>query len=1090
MADRTDLAQDSQECAIPSPEPGEGESVRTRRFRKRHVAIGTGGALAVVLAGAWLARDRIAGHVIDNQLAAMDLPATYRIETIAPGVEVLRDIVIGDPRRPDLTIERAEVRLVYGLGAPRIGKIRLTKPRLYGSYLKGKASFGALDKLLFGSDSKEPFRLPDYDLTIDDGRGLIDSDYGRVAVKADGAGKLRGGFAGTVAAISPGLTFGDCRAGRTTAFGALTVTGEKPRFVGPLRLAGLTCAGSAVAVADAELQLDAQADSDFKGATAKGHLRSGPITTPSVKAGSLALDTAFSWRGGALNGRIAANAGAVESGNGTIALLGLDGLVRARDGFSTLEFRGAVDGQGLRRGAGLTRALASAESNAKRTLFAPMAAQIRDVLAREERGSRLAGDITARSTRDGWSLVAPGATLRGGSGQTLLQLSRFQISGHGQRTPTFAGSFSTGGAGLPRIAGSLEQAAAGRALFRVTMAEYRAGGGALAVPDMLVAQLPDGSLGFSGTAKLSGAIPGGSVTNLILPVQGAYASNGELALWRRCISPRFDKLELGQMALDGRTLTLCPAGGAAMVRSGAGGLRVAAGTSSLALTGHFGDTPMQISSGAVGLAWPGVVTARAVDVALGPKETATRFRLGDVVAKAGKDFSGTFGGVEARLAAVPLDVTNAAGQWRYADSRLTLSGTSFDLTDRTNPARFEKLVAKDAVLTLFDNHIDAEALLREPATGREVVRATIRHDLGDASGHADLAVNGLVFDKTLQPDQITRLALGVVANVGGTVRGKGRVDWNAKGVTSTGDFTSDSLDLAAAFGPVKGLSGTLHFTDLLGLVTAPHQKLKVASVNPGIEVTDGTIDIQMLPDQVVRLNGATWPFLGGTLTLEPTDLRLAIAEERHYTLTIVGLDAAKFVERMDLGNLSATGTFDGQMPLVFDANGGRIVGGKLVSRPPGGNVSYVGALSYKDLSTMANFAFDALKSMDYKTMTIAMQGDLEGEVVTNVKFGGVKQGAGTKQNFLTRKVANLPIQFNVNIRAPFYQLITSLKAMYDPAAVKDPRTLGLVDAQGRAVRRQSASAQAGAKPAIAPPAKATLPAPATRIQPSDSGTMP
>jgi len=78
----------------------------------------------------------------------------------------------------------------------------------------------------------------------------------------------------------------------------------------------------------------------------------------------------------------------------------------------------------------------------------------------------------------------------------------------------------------------------------------------------------------------------------------------------------------------------------------------------------------------------------------------------------------------------------------------------------------------------------------------------------------------------------------------------------------------------------------------------------------------------------------------------------------------------------------------------------------------------------------------------------------------------------------------------VNIRAPFYQLITSLKAMYDPAAVKDPRTLGLVDAQGRAVRRQSASAQAGAKPAIAPPAKATLPAPATRIQPSDSGTMP
>lgn len=1090
MADRTDLAQDSSESAGAPPESGGREPVDTRRSRRRRVIIGTGGVLALALGGVWLMRDRIASQVIDSQLRQMDLPATYRIESIGPGVEVLRDIVVGDPRQPDLTIERAEVRLVYGLGAPRIGRITLVRPRLYGAYRKGKASFGTLDKLLFAPGSREPFRMPDYDLTLEDARGLIDSDFGRLAIKADGAGKLRGGFAGTLAAVAPELAFGDCRAGRSTAFGAVTIAAEKPRFVGPLRMADLRCTASGLSLQDAALQLDALADKDFAGVTAKGHLRSGAIAAPSARAASLSLDTAMSWRDGMLNGRIAANAGAVESGSGSIALLGLDGLVRARDGLSTLEFRGTVDGQGLRRGPGLTRALASAETSAQGTLFAPMVAQVRSALAREERGSHLAGDVTARTGRDGWAVVVPNATLRGGSGQALLALSRVQVAGNGRGTPTLAGGFSTGGAGLPQIAGQMEQGTAGRALFRLTMAEYRAGGGALAVPGMVVAQVADGSLGFSGIARLSGAIPGGSVSNLTLPVQGAYASNGELALWKRCISPRFDSLRLGQMALDGRALTLCPAGGTAMVRSGAAGLRIAAGTPSLALSGRFGDTPMRMSSGAVGLGWPGVVTARAVDVALGPEATATRFKLGDLVAKTGKDFSGTFGGVEARLAAVPLDVTNAAGQWRYADSRLTLSDTSFDVADRMNPARFEKLVAKDAVLTLFDNHIDAEALLREPATGREVVRATIRHDLGNSSGHADLAVGGLLFDKALQPDQLTRLALGVVANVGGTVRGKGRVDWDERAVGSSGDFTTDSLDLAAAFGPVKGLSGTLHFTDLLGLVTAPHQKLKVASVNPGIEVTDGVIDLEMLPDQVVRLNSATWPFLGGTLSLEPTDLRLAIAEERRYTLTIVGLDAAKFVERMELGNLSATGTFDGQLPLVFDANGGRIVGGNLVSRPPGGNVSYVGALSYKDLSTMANFAFDALKSMDYKSMTIGMQGDLEGEVVTRVKFDGVKQGAGTKQNFLTRKVANLPIQFNVNIRAPFYQLITSLKAMYDPAAVKDPRTLGLVDAQGRAVRRQSASARTGAAPAIVVPAHSTLPAPATRIQPSDSGTMP
>ena len=39
----------------------------------------------------------------------------------------------------------------------------------------------------------------------------------------------------------------------------------------------------------------------------------------------------------------------------------------------------------------------------------------------------------------------------------------------------------------------------------------------------------------------------------------------------------------------------------------------------------------------------------------------------------------------------------------------------------------------------------------------------------------------------------------------------------------------------------------------------------------------------------------------------------------------------------------------------------------------------------------------------------------------------------------------MPIRFNVNIRAPFYQLLTNLRSMYDPAYVTDPRDLGLLD---------------------------------------------
>jgi hypothetical protein len=427
------------------------------------------------------------------------------------------------------------------------------------------------------------------------------------------------------------------------------------------------------------------------------------------------------------------------------------------------------------------------------------------------------------------------------------------------------------------------------------------------------------------------------------------------------------------------------------------------------------------------------------------------------------------------LNAVPLNIEDAAGAWRYANGKLAISNGSLRLEDRQKNARFQPLVAHDASLELADNRITAQAVLREPNSGREIVRTEIRHDLSTGAGSADLAVDGILFDNQLQPDTISRLALGVIANAQGTLRGNGRIDWNEKGVTSSGRFGTDSLDYAAAFGPVKGMSGTVEFTDLLGLVTAPHQHLHFASINPGIEVNDGDLDFELRPNLQLVVNRGVWPFVGGTLTLLPTQLNLGVAEVRHYTLEVVGLDAAQFVQKLGLANISATGTFDGSLPLVFDQNGGRIDNGVLQSRAPGGNFSYVGSLTYKDLSTMANFAFDALKSLDYRSMRIEMGGSLEGEIITKVAFEGISQGKGARTNFLTRQVAKLPIRFNVSIRAPFLQLVTSLRSLYDPAYIRDPRSLGLIDAQGRPVPR----------PEGAPAPVATTP----DVQPSESGRM-
>ena len=338
-------------------------------------------------------------------------------------------------------------------------------------------------------------------------------------------------------------------------------------------------------------------------------------------------------------------------------------------------------------------------------------------------------------------------------------------------------------------------------------------------------------------------------------------------------------------------------------------------------------------------------------------------------------------------------------------------------------------------------------------------------------------VDALTFREGFQPSDLTYSLYGPVSNVAGTVSGRGQVAWNADGVTaSTGTFTSDGLDLAAAFGPVRGASGTVEFTDLIGLTTAPNQRIRVASINPGIEVLDGELGISLTGGTRLRLEDARWPFLGGTIEMRPVALNIGAEEVRRYVIEIRGLEAQRFIEHMALSNLAATGTFDGTIPVVFDAEGfGRLEGGVLLSRPPGGSVSYIGDLTYEDLSPIANYAFAALRDMDYAMMRVQMDGALTGELVTSVQFDGVRQGDDAERNFITRRLARLPIRFVVNVRAPFYSMMSSLRSLYDPSAVRDPRGLGLLDDDGTRF-----------VPAVRPDAPSDEP----DIQPPESEAMP
>jgi hypothetical protein len=180
--------------------------------------------------------------------------------------------------------------------------------------------------------------------------------------------------------------------------------------------------------------------------------------------------------------------------------------------------------------------------------------------------------------------------------------------------------------------------------------------------------------------------------------------------------------------------------------------------------------------------------------------------------------------------------------------------------------------------------------------------------------------------------------------------------------------------------------------------------------------------------------------------------------DRYLTFRVIGLDAGAFIQTMELENISATGTFDGIMPLIFNAQGGRVAGGVLVARQQGmpplimpegvlptipcdparqsGTLSYVGPVSNEQLGVMGRLAFDALKNLQYKCLTILMDGALDGEMVTNVVFNGVNRGQlGNVPAGMARNLTGLPFIFNVRIAAPFRGLLGTAKSFIDPTTL-------------------------------------------------------
>ncbi|HEX6603899.1 MAG TPA: YdbH domain-containing protein [Sphingomicrobium sp.] len=1023
-------------------------------------AIGVLLLLALAIAVLWIERRPIATHYLKREFEQRGVQASYRLDRVGLRTQQVSDLVIGDPKHPDLVARRAIVQMrIKWNGSFEVYRIVARGVRLRGKLVNGKVSWGQIDKLL-PPPSKQPFRLPEFVLDVADSSISLVTPFGPVGIAIHGTGNLSGGFKGRLAIASPRLVPGRCAAVNLRANVAVAVVARRPRVDGPVTLDRFTCPASRFDVTAPRFDAQARFNEAFTNVDGRGRMAI-PVLVAGAN-GLAAFAGELTYKGSLANVRGDVKLSAQKSRLATIyanrtrldARYGL-GL---RAGTFSLAGDFAADSSTLDPSmlAGVTEPLKAAAA----TPLGPIATSIGNAISRTARNFDATGHIRVVNFPGGGAARIDQAEVTGPGG------GRVRVAGGSGLTyywPAGALRFDTSvemsGGGLPNGRVTLRQAKPGAPLSGVAdFAPFTAGGSRLALAPIRFGPGPGGTTALSTFAQLDGPFPDGRVKALRLPITGRIGRGGSFAFGTSCAVVSFNALRTGMLQLGSTRLPVCPIGPAIVSKRPGGPVLASARFNGPVLNGRLGSSPFHLAAAG------GRIVGKQFSVSdlamrLGKSEAPVVFDAARLTGSfTGKGISGAFSGARSTIGDVPLLLTDVGGRWRVYKGDITVDGGLL-LSDRDANPRFYALRSDNVHFTLAGDWVRTTGTLKHPASGTRVAEVAIAHRLSSGAGDATLDVPGITFGDNLQPEELTRLTEGVVALVYGTIRGQGRIAWSAGGkVTSTGDFTTASLDLAAPFGPVKGMSGTIHFSDLLGLETPPGQQLDIRSINPGILVQNGVIRYQLLPGQLVKIERGEWPFMGGRLILEETVLNFARPTPKRLTFDVVGLDAKTFVDSLGFAELNATGTFDGVLPMIFDEAGGRIVGGRLDSRPPGGTLSYVGTINRANLGMLGNLAFDALKDLRYRSMIVRLDGDLAGEFATRITIEQLGlAGRGGISGIIQRAFKNVPFRFNITIKGPFRSLIQTAKSYRDPRQQIDkvlPRPLEDIPGIVTEVRRR------------------------------------
>ena len=869
-----------------------------KRTGVRRTVIGAGAGVAVAAAAViggsvYVARERIAVHLAQQWLGEHGAAGSaVEVQGLSlSGFDA--KVRIGDPKDPDLTVERMTVD--YAVSGPWTGEafnvhtraVRLLRPRLKARLTGGVLSFGALDGVIKAIAQLPPTKDPLPDVTLEDADARLVTDGGTVRLR--GAGSLRAGV----------LT---------------TLQGQLEPFHLAVNGAKIDSVGGAVSLERYGGRLKSRVDLGPSAYLSSGIAASAAATK--VSADLPYPGGARSWSGPAQMTWQARDAG------------GHVGALTIRGGALTADFEGAMDAgatrqtlNGVVRASGQIGAAQQPGLAARATALQATLSHLS--LVHDARG--LDARATAQATLTAAAVDTAAAKFTGVS--TTLQSRELRLTTVGAAL-ALAGvidgaargrGHATGPVGDGPYAGAIR---AGLRDFAASAPHFRVDIGQSGVDAELISPLTLVSASgarvvvsgqgraaaglFGGSAHLASS--GGGLPALTVDVQNAAVAHGAVT---------------ANVAARG-TVDAAPAKGVHFTL--AGRLRQAGRNTQFDLAGC---APITVDRLALD---PNPVTA--VSARLCPA-------AGPLIATSGSVWRarGRFQAVQGDLVGVSAAARNGDGRFEAAGTAAGLATATLVLdhatvSDTANPLRFAPLDG-GGKLVLAHGVADGAFTLRTPK-GQALADIALHHDLKTGVGRADIVAGHLVFAPgVLQPVDLTPLALAA-KNADGAIKFTGWFAWAPKvDLTSGGEAVATNFRFRSLLGPVTGFNADIRFVSLAPLVTAPNQTLSVNQIQAVLPVSALAANFGLGAERLT-LNTATGAMARGHIRLEP--MQMEFGPNATFKGAVV-FDHVALGDILSATNLSDTiktdAVVDGRIPFEVGPSGVKVLQGHLAAVGPG-----------------------------------------------------------------------------------------------------------------------------------------------------------